>query len=459
MHRKARYPHHLARLVAARLQADQLPAPPSIVLTRLLETLYFASLKKIEGRPVICTINFADPDRIDPATSQETADRRMHHRFRNPLPFDVGTLTSLAKAADPAAASISVFTDRGNRLVIWGMVDQESRHGERFSSDAGARLVRPGLFTATILGVGKLSVSVDGALVGSLAHDALVEQYYDALGAGPVHQILSGHLASYLRGAMETRPHFGLAAKGVEGELLVRWLNGIRRTLLAMQDYKTGGGLLFAPTDSRSGLNIKYELKYDRLPKSLLGLVEKDLLALRLEAQIAEHDRERANEMMPRELHEELIEVRAQRDEYRSAALGACRFVASLSCVDGFVLLDRSMVVQGFGVEVRTDTRLSDVFVAADSEGDPARSRPAELEQFGTRHRAMMRYCYENAGAIGFVVSQDGEIRVLTRLGDRLVIWENLDLELCLKGEPATSGRHASLPYVPSPLPVRAVGA
>ncbi|MFO0947300.1 MAG: hypothetical protein U1D30_15405 [Planctomycetota bacterium] len=445
--------------MAARLQADHLPAPSSIVLTRLLETLYFASLKRIEGRPVVCTMNFADPDRIDPIIGRDSADRRHHHRFKTPLPFDVGTLTSLAKAADPAAASISVFTDKGNRLVIWGMVDQETRHGERFSSDAGARLIRPGLFTATILGVGKLSVSVDGALVGSLAHDALVEQYYDALGAGPVHQILRSHLASYLRNALETRPHFGLAAKGVEGELLVRWLNAIRRTLLAMQDYKTGGGLLFAPSDSRQGLNIKYELEYDRLPKSLLGLVERDLLALRLEAQIAEQTPNPSGDTVPRELHDELIEIRSQRDEFRNAALGACRFIASLSCVDGFVLLDRSMVVQGFGVEVRTDTELSDIFVASDSEGSHARLRPAELEQFGTRHRAMMRYCYENAGGVGFVVSQDGEIRVMTRLGDKLVIWENLDLELCLKGEPETAGRHAPLSYVPQIPPVRAVGA
>ncbi len=64
--------------------------------------------------------------------------------------------------------------------------------------------------------------------------------------------------------------------------------------------------------------------------------------------------------MYDRELVERMKEV-----------LGAVRFIASLSCVDGFVLLDRRMVVHGFGVEVRTDTLLSDIHVARDSHANP----------------------------------------------------------------------------------------
>ena len=41
----------------------------------------------------------------------------------------------------------------------------------------------------------------------------------------------------------------------------------------------------------------------------------------------------------------------------------------------------------------------------------------------------MMRYCFQNPGSIGFVVSQDGEVRVITKVGDSLVIWENIKLK------------------------------
>ena len=91
------------------------------------------------------------------------------------------------------------------------------------------------------------------------------------------------------------------------------------------------------------------------------------------------------------------------------------------------------MVVHGFGVEVRTDNLLSDIHVARDSHADPKRLRTAELTQYGTRHRAMMRYCYDCPGSLGFVVSQDGDIRAMTRIADMLVLWENIDVQLAYR--------------------------
>jgi hypothetical protein len=38
----------------------------------------------------------------------------------------------------------------------------------------------------------------------------------------------------------------------------------------------------------------------------------------------------------------------------------------------------------------------------------------------------MMRYCFAHPKSVGFVVSQDGEIRAMTRVGNRLIMWENL---------------------------------
>ena len=120
-------------------------------------------------------------------------------------------------------------------------------------------------------------------------------------------------------------------------------------------------------------------------------------------------------------------------NEHKNEVLGAIRFIASLSCVDGFVFLDPQMVVHGFGVEVRTDNLLSDVFVARDSHADSMRLRKTELTQYGTRHRAMMRYCYDKPDTLGFVVSQDGDIRAMTRIADMLVLWENIDVQLAYR--------------------------
>lgn len=41
----------------------------------------------------------------------------------------------------------------------------------------------------------------------------------------------------------------------------------------------------------------------------------------------------------------------------------------------------------------------------------------------------MMRYCARKPGSIGFVVSQEGVVRCMTKLGNRLVMWENTRLQ------------------------------
>ncbi|MEX2113986.1 MAG: putative sensor domain DACNV-containing protein [Pirellulales bacterium] len=428
--RTTQYPSHLAKLVALRLASDGHFAPAEAVLTRLLETLYFASLKTDEGRAVHCTVNFVDPDGLHGELAERRpADAWSVVPFDRPLPFEVRTLAKLARAADPAVSSLAVYRDRRNKLFIWGMVDQEPRHSDHITLDARGMLQRPGLFQATITGVGNISVYRNDELIGSLEQNTLVEEYHDVLWSGPVHDLLVGYLRSYLHG--DGPPASDPVGMALERELLMRWINSICRILMNVRHYRHGGGLLITPQMSLDGLNVKYSIRYDRLLRALRAMVEN---------QARHHGG--ASSLVPGEAHSVVPYGGVEREmaEHKNEVLGAIRFIASLSCVDGFVLLDERMVVHGFGVEVRTDNLLSDIHVARDSHADPKRSRPSELTQYGTRHRAMMRYCYDKPGSLGLVVSQDGDIRAMTRIDERLVLWENIDVQLAYKA----SGGHVS---------------
>jgi hypothetical protein len=59
----------------------------------------------------------------------------------------------------------------------------------------------------------------------------------------------------------------------------------------------------------------------------------------------------------------------------------------------------------------------------------------------------MLRYCDEHEGSLGFVVSQDGDIRATMKVKDRLILWENINLQLAFKLEnrAAALGSLASL--------------
>jgi hypothetical protein len=41
----------------------------------------------------------------------------------------------------------------------------------------------------------------------------------------------------------------------------------------------------------------------------------------------------------------------------------------------------------------------------------------------------MMRYCFSQPSSLGFVVSQDGDIRALMRMRDEIVMWDNLKIQ------------------------------
>jgi hypothetical protein len=449
MKRISQFPADLARHVEMRLSDEYGYAPPRDVLIRLMETLYFASLKTDEGRPPICTVNFFDPYRpVRAGTHDRPSDSWSEVRFEAPVPLDIRNFIRLARAADPSVSSLSVSYDRDGALLISGLVDQELRYSDFIALDAAVAPPRPGIFQATITGVGNVSVYVDYRLIGSLEQDTLVQEYHDVLWFGPVHELLQSQFRIFLAecgypqdrdvGPSDYLPH--------RTGLQVRWLNAICRILLSIQKYKHGGGVILHPTGSSAGLNVKYRIRYERLPAALLGIDQNEFWRGLIVSQVAEVCHDRARDALPCGLHYKQREFRKQFDERKSEVLGCTHFIASLSCVDGFVLMDRRLHVHGFGVEVRSGEPVGNIAIAGDPLASDENLRPGELEQFGTRHRAMIRYCYENPGSLGFVVSQDGDIRAMLRLGDRLVLWENIEVQLAFRSETGAIIRHDYTP-------------
>ena len=435
--RTTQYPFDLARLVATHLQTVLGRSPDESVLVRLFEVLYFASLRTDEGRQTRCTVNLTEAEA--PAGGEpppNCGNRWIAFPFASPLPLDIRTITKLARAADPEAASLNVFADEAGELYLWGLVDQEPRHGDQIILAASSDMHRPGLFQATINGSGSIGVYRNGTPLGSLAQDSLVETHYDVLWSGPVHSLLADHLRSYV-----DAQHPQLSAEcgsphpaWLERELLLGWLNSLSRILVNVQQYRHGGGLVIVPRASFDNSNVKYRLHYDRLGGAVVGLVRAYLLRAQNSTALMEAAKAEAAGNLYATLSS-LRNVHAELEHRREEVLGCLRFIASLTCVDGVVLLDKSLAVHGFGVELRTGCNLDEVFMAGDADAKPARLRRVEMAHFGTRHRAIMRYCYEHHGALGFAISQDGGIQAVMRIGDQLIVWENIDVALALNAD------------------------
>ena len=105
-------------------------------------------------------------------------------------------------------------------------------------------------------------------------------------------------------------------------------------------------------------------------------------------------------------------------------------FVAVLSRVDGLVVMDHELGVEGFGVIIRCQTipPRDSVFRSYQADVHEDVLEPLDYDHLGTRHQSMMRYCYEHPGTVGFVVSEDGDARAMSLVDGRLIVWENIKL-------------------------------
>jgi hypothetical protein len=125
-------------------------------------------------------------------------------------------------------------------------------------------------------------------------------------------------------------------------------------------------------------------------------------------------------------------------DDARLELASITRFISLLTRVDGLVLLTPSLDVVGFGVEITIRDDPAEVVLARDASAHEL--EPVDPTSFGTRHRSMMRYCAATPGSVGFVISQDGDIRAMTRGGDQLVVWNQIKLQAYQNSRPRPSG-------------------
>jgi hypothetical protein len=106
---------------------------------------------------------------------------------------------------------------------------------------------------------------------------------------------------------------------------------------------------------------------------------------------------------------------------------GCTRFLTSLSRVDGLIWVDSSLRLKGFGVEIASQSDPTSTFSAQNAQA--TKLKKLDLNHFGTRHRSMLRYCAANPNSVGFVVSQDGDVRAVSQFNNRVLLWDNIRIQ------------------------------
>jgi hypothetical protein len=422
----------LAEAVHLELLRRSASSPSLEVLIELFESMYIASLKTEESKPVTFHVVYLDPNNPDPRPPGVT----VHNRWScvtlgETVPLNGANFLKIAVASDPRTSSFAVHHDSNKGLVVWGLIDQGNSYHDFVNFDSETEPDRPGLFQSSITGTAHLVAYIGYQKVAELKQNSLVRSAVDVLQAGPIREALEPGIQSYFRAVQGRLPERFEGDPSDWGPLLVGdWLSVLKRLLLRVQNMRHGGAFLIAPDQLLDGLLVKHSIAYDRLASALErhAVAKEEHFAANDE--ISEEYMQKQVERMPLGLHLDEAVSGYYLDEIRSELDGAIWFTSLLTRVDGLVLLTPRLEVRGFGVEIRISDEPAEIFRAMDAHASESRLQKVDYQQYGTRHRSMMRYCAKFPGTVGFVLSQDGDVRITTRVGAKLVLWDNIQLQL-----------------------------
>lgn len=397
---------------------------PDQVLQELLEVTYHSTFHTEEGRRVGFRAIFSTYEQLEATHPGATTC------FSIPRKFSVGEIYRLAPATDPSRVAIGIALDAKDTLQVWGLVDCGSAHQDFNSGfqDLTGNIdygdPPPPFLTVSAIEPGSLSVTCGASSVLNLREGRLLEPA-NILAEGPVAASLHGAIAGIRQEAIEVY-RYPVASLETIGQVYMQYL---KKVLLRIRDKAHGGTLLIIPEevvkdDPTLGgrLRIKYACTRSRTRRLVLeSLILRDRYsALRQKSFGAAG--------VPQAIYEEMFTLYERRAELDAALSNSVSFLAGLSAVDGAVIITDRFRLLGFGAMIIVPSLLRQVSIAFDSNGEC--NGTIGVESYGARHGAAFRLCESLDVAVAFVVSQDGGVKAVKKLGSTVVLWEDVDLSL-----------------------------
>ena len=396
----AAFPEHLVEAVWSWLRwggsstlCSESARPRSKEQLRMLITCaYQASLRTEEGRPVRFHVLF------------DVAPEKLVAKFEPPLDYGPGSLVDLAPTIGIGFRWLSVAPrdPMADPLIVVGICDP----GLSLHKDGVLPRWDDLLFHAPRVRGLMLSVFGPGSMRVIPGAKRVVE-----LRNGSLRLPYSVNEITYIREWYhETADRLGFGATPV-GSRLVRWIWG--NILRAVCNARHGGCFLVVPEVVNLAdmpITLKYRLGVERLQDVLLE-------RMAVEPGLSRHTHG-CNDIPISVLDDSHF---IERDVARITDLAA-----SLAAVDGAVVLRRDWRLVGFGAEITetglwSDDEEVDYGKHPDSMDGPI-ARP--LSSFGMRHRSAYRFCQRVPGAMAFVISQDGELRVFCNVEGRVQLFD-----------------------------------
>lgn len=392
-------------------------APTLEQLKKACDVLYSSSLLKEEGRSVRARVIIAPPDEF---LASEGPPEGFHAvRFTTFHPFTSNEIKRLSPAASFYHSVIAIWPDRDRGLKIWGILNT----GPRWMNLIGGGRKPMGKVIPSPI----IHVRDPGWLLFYQGYDLMAEwrgrQFHgprmDVFQSQLLGDRFAGNRHKFVERLMECCLPSSLDA-ACYGKL-AHWisLQFVKRIVNLVRTSGHGGSLVFLPEvqdDHEPAMNwidCKYTIASDPAGVRFGTLIE---AIIRRIGELCEEGSsfEQAWSVFRDSSDPEL-------DRLEEAFFELARLLSDLMQVDGALVLDKRVRLIGFGGEIRVDRNVLMVGLAQDLEGKTV--VPWNVQGDGTRHRSVYRLCSVEPEAVGFVISQDSQVRMIANVDDSVIVW------------------------------------
>jgi hypothetical protein len=409
------YPPDLGKYVRDHWPSGRAMTLPYELLCEALSVAFQASLTLEETRPTRFRLLLTPPELLPEQGAPNEGVLRL--KFDQNRPLSPDELRGLSPSA-PFETSLIGAHAEGGKLRIWGI----AHSGPAWLAPTwGGRGLIPSWTYDPIVhvtGPGHLAVRCAGKLVGGLERGVLIDAVMDVFDSDwlPALFVREREQIQEEHAALQTGTG---SPKAVEPSLVGRITQHmIRRAIQLVRGARHGGLILTVDTMPQSGpyplagLRLKYRFEPSepsRRYRTLLFRILDRVAAGTTNASADWSDFVRDTTPDLERLEQSIFEI--------------SRVIASLTAIDGAVVLDKRFEILGFGAEVSGElpTPLQ-VWRALDTEG---RKRELHaIEDVGTRHRAAYRFVQGHPRGLAIVISQDGGVSFVASQGGEVVFWE-----------------------------------
>jgi len=408
--------------------------PPKANLIQLLDSAYHASFLTEEGRNL--RFRIAVMPEHSPKTKSHFGELFQGAKvpFTNPRVLNTNEIRRLAPATDFTQTIICVELrkQKGKMIwVVWGLLDTGTTWWDYLKEGTVDGLVPPNVLTITSVEPGNLTISREGRVVVVLRNGSISTPGDSLLYAGALFEFFKPAINQLKEDVSKrVRNHAKLIDEYDDRSAISLYIGFIEKILFYTQQKRHGGTFLFIPdtvdpTDTRLAdrIKIKYSTAYYHIWENLILAAELDRIYFHLKYEETQNGKLKETNNQWRIVED----TRDGMEDFERQVRDGAKFIASLTGVDGAVVITDKFRVYGFGAEViATSPSLNEVKIAADNAGRKGAGQ--NIETYGTRHRSAFRFCSSYENSVAFVISQDSGLKAIKRIGSDVIMWGDANI-------------------------------